>query len=206
MSLWDDVPLKEKDLAAVEEILMGVEPIAQRQDLRISLEDISDLRSMHLGLTPKQIRFAYYYVLLKNGPMAALKAGYDDTSEENVTRHTTITANELMQKQGVRNLVHALQLRAATTLVIDEHYVVHMSAAIAENLDYKPKDRIEALKLITKIRGFEAPVRVQHDVNRNTDNANAPSALDTLHRVWQEKKGITEGTDDAMDAEVEEHA
>lgn len=202
----DELPLRAHELDAVEEILQGVEPIAQRQDMRISLEDIHDLRSLHLGLTPKEIRFSYYYVLLKNGPIAALKAGYSDTTEDNVARHTAVAANELLQKPLVTQLVQALQLRAATTLVIDEHYVVHMSASIAENLDYKPKDRIEALKLISKIRGFEAPVRVQHDVHRTADVAGSTSALDTLHRVWQEKKKVSDDPDDTVDAEVEEHA
>jgi len=203
MLSWDERPVTEGELDTIEQIVKQVEPFAKKQDMRLSLEDIQDLRLLHLGLTPREIRFAYYYVLLKNGPIAALKAGCVDTDDRNVDRDTVLAANELLQKPLVMKLVSALQLRAATTLVIDEHYVVHMAAVIAENYDYKPKDRIEALKLITKIRGFEAPVRIQHDTQRSLEVRG--SAFETLHRVWNETKELKDA-DAALtvDAEVEE--
>ena len=203
MLSWDERPVTEGELDTIEAIVKQVEPFAKKQDMRLSLEDIQDLRLLHLGLTPREIRFAYYYVLLKNGPIAALKAGCVETDDRNVDRDTVLAANELFQKPLVMKLVSALQLRAATTLVIDEHYVVHMAAVIAENYDYKPKDRIEALKLITKIRGFEAPVRIQHDTQRSVEVHD--SAFETLHRVWNEQKKLKDADDaPTLDAEVEE--
>lgn len=203
MLSWDESPVTEGELDTIEQIVKQVEPFAKRQDMRLSLEDIQDLRQLHLGLTPKQIRFSYYYVLLKNGPLAALKAGCVETDDRHVDHDTVRTANELLQKPLVMKLISALQLRAATTLVIDEHYVVHMAAVIAENYDYKPKDRLEALKLITKIRGFEAPVRIQHDSQRSVEVHG--SSFEALHRMWDEHKKLKDA-DEApiMDAEVEE--
>lgn len=187
--MWDDIPLHQKDLDEVDKLAAEFEPILQKKDLRLSIQDIVNLREHHEGLTPKEVRFVYNYVIYKNAPTAAFKAGFNDTSEQNMGRYTAVQATRLLQKPEVKNLINALQLRAAAALVIDENYVVNMCAMIAENFDNKASDRIDALKLITKIKGFEAPARmIRETFNHLADNSNSLTALDALNKIYQAAK------------------
>lgn len=205
LSFYDEIPLSSETLDEVPQILEEVEPIAQHKSAQITFRDAEDLLQLHVGLTPRQIRFAYYYAITKDARNSALEAGYNEASPEKLDKYLSNIIHQLMSHSGVRSLLQALQLRAASTLVIDETYVVHTAAAIAENIEYRASDRIEALKLIAKVRGYFAPIRSEHDIHtRNVDEQKPQEILAALTRVYQDSRGADSLPKIPIDAEYEE--
>lgn len=202
-SYYEEVPLSKENLDELPRILEEVEPLASERNAQITSRDSYELRLLHVGLTPRQVRFAYYYALTKDARNSALEAGYNDATPKMLDKYLKNVVEQLMNHSGVCALLKALQLRAAATLVIDEMYVVHTAAAIAENIEYRASDRVEALKLIARVRGFFAPARSEHEVKKSPEQ-NTQDALKSLTRVFQDSRNSRPLPLTPIDAEYEE--
>ena len=103
-------------------------------------------------MTLKERRFAEEFSKCGNGAAAARKAGYSEHTARQI-------ATENLAKPYIRQYIDELIEDDDTERIADAREVLRALTAIVRDEEAANRDRIRAVEVLAKIRGFSAPER-----------------------------------------------
>ena len=125
-------------------------------------------------LTKKEENFCRFYLMYFNQSKAAKEAGYEDCNQ---------SGWELMQKDKIKTEIERLQKLQNTAIQMEFEDIVREITNIALDPNTANREKLKALDLLCKIKGFFAPEKIEHEVKQVIfkeelfiDNSNAIEA------------------------------
>lgn len=105
-------------------------------------------------LTPKQERFCQEYLVDLNATQAAIRSGYSQKTAYSI-------GQENLNKPEIKNKIEELQKEIQNKIEWTREQSIKVLAKIASSQQSKDNDRINAVKVLNDMAGYNAPTQIE---------------------------------------------